>query len=247
VENSSLSAPDWAIEAADLTKSFGHRPALDGIDLRVRRGETVAVLGPNGAGKTTLLKLLAGIMKPTAGSILVDGLPLKDGAEEVRRRIGVVTHQTFLYGHLTARENLAFYCQMYDVPHAVERMEQVLAMVGMVNRSRERVGTLSRGMQQRLSLARALLHEPSVMLLDEPEAGLDQQAVSMLWQTLGMVEKRTTIFTTHNLERGLELGDSLLILNRGEIAYQSSKKEMDIEELKRVYRHCLEAEYEILA
>ena len=242
-------SPDWAIETQGLTKSFGHRMALRDIDLRVRRGETVAILGPNGAGKTTLIKVLATIMNPTSGNLLVDGLPAKDNAEEIRRKIGVVTHQTFLYSNLTAHENLDFYCRMYDVPAARERIQQVLALVGMTHRSRERMGTLSRGMQQRLSLARAVLHNPTIMLLDEPETGLDQQAISMLWQRLPaeVGEKRTTIFTTHNLERGLEICDCLLILNRGKIIYQTSNKANDVEELKRIYRQCLEAEHEILA
>ncbi|MFC1971832.1 ATP-binding cassette domain-containing protein, partial [Chloroflexota bacterium] len=163
--------------------------------------------------------------------------------------IGVVTHQTFLYGNLTAYENLEFYSRMYDVPEAKERIKQVLALVGMTHRSRERVGTLSRGMQQRLSLARAVLHNPTIMLLDEPETGLDQQAISMLWQRLPTEkgEKRTTILTTHNLERGLEICDCLLIMNRGKIIYQTSNKANDVEELKRIFRQCLEAEHEILA
>jgi len=242
-------SPDWAIETQGLAKSFGHRLALKDIDLQVRCGETVGILGPNGAGKTTLIKVLATIMNPTSGNLLVDGLPAKDNAEEIRRKIGVVTHQTFLYGNLTAYENLEFYGRMYDVPAVKERIQQVLALVGMTHRSRERVGTLSRGMQQRLSLARAVLHNPTIMLLDEPETGLDQQAISMLWQRLPAEkgEKRTTILTTHNLERGLEICDSLLILNRGEIIYQTSNKANDVEELKRIYRQCLEAEHEILA
>ncbi|MFC2122794.1 heme ABC exporter ATP-binding protein CcmA [Bacteroidota bacterium] len=242
-------APDWAIETKSLVKSFGHRLALRDIDLQVRRGETVGILGPNGAGKTTLIKVLATIMNPTSGNLLVDGLPVKDNAEETRRKIGVVTHQTFLYGNLTAYENLEFYCRMYDVPAAKERIQQVLALVGMTHRSRERVGTLSRGMQQRLSLARAALHNPTIMLLDEPETGLDQQAISTLWQRLPAEkgEKRTTILTTHNLERGLEICDCLLILNRGKVIYQTSNKANDVEELKRIYRQCLEAEHEILA
>ena len=249
METPGSASPDWAIETQGLAKSFGHRLALRDIDLQVRRGETVAILGPNGAGKTTLIKVLATIMNPTSGNLLVDGLPVKDNAEEIRRKIGVVTHQTFLYSNLTAYENLDFYCRMYDVPAANERIQQVLALVGMTHRSRERVGTLSRGMQQRLSLARAELHNPDIMLLDEPEAGLDQQAISMLWQRLPaeMGEKRTTIFTTHNLERGLEICDSLLILARGRVIYRESKKTLDLAELKQIYRQCLEAEHEILA
>jgi len=234
------SAPQhWAIEVQGLTKSFGHHLALRGIDLQMRPGETVVIFGPNGAGKTTLIKVLATIMNPSSGRVLVDGLELKNNAEEVRRQIGVVTHQTFLYSNLTAYENLEFYSHMYDIPGIRDRVHEVLAMVGMTSRLHDRVGTLSRGMQQRLSIARALLHKPAIMLLDEPEAGLDQQATSMLWEALQTEggRKRTAVLTTHNLERGLELCDRLLILTKGKIVYQESTKALDLADLKRVYQH----------
>lgn len=228
----------WAVEAQGLSKTFGHLPALRGIDLRVRRGEFLVIFGPNGAGKTTLTKVLATIIKPSSGTVTVNGLNLKENAEELRRQIGVVTHQTFLYSNLTAYENLAFYSHMYDVPRAKERIGQVVAMVGMTSRLYDRVGILSRGMQQRLAIARALLHKPSLMLLDEPETGLDQQAISMLWEALLAEgeEKRTIILTTHNLERGLELGDRLIILARGEIVYQKQRQDLDLASLKQAYQ-----------
>ncbi len=233
------SAPrDWAIEVQGLTKSFGHHLALRGIDLQVLPGETVVIFGPNGAGKTTLIKVLATIMNPSSGRVLIDGLDLKNNAEEVRRQIGVVTHQTFLYSNLTAYENLEFYSRMYDIPGIRDRVYEVLALVGMTSRLHDRVSTLSRGMQQRLSIARALLHKPAIMLLDEPETGLDQQATSILWKALQTEggRKRTTVLTTHNLERGLELCDRLLILNKGKIVYQESTKALDLADLKRVYQ-----------
>lgn len=227
----------WAVKVEGLTKSFSNHLALRGIDLEVRRGESVAIFGPNGAGKTTLIKVLATIMNPSSGRILVDGMSLKNNAEEIRRRIGVVTHQTFLYSNLTAYENLEFYSRMYDVPGRKERIHEVVAMVGMTSRLYDRVGTLSRGMQQRLSIARSLLHKPVIMLLDEPETGLDQQATSMLWKALQTEgeEKRTIILTTHNLERGLELGDRLLILDRGKIVYEGPRQVLDLAGLKQAY------------
>jgi heme exporter protein A len=190
-----------------------------------------------------LIKVLATIMNPSSGRVLIDGLDLKNNAEEVRRQIGVVTHQTFLYSNLTAYENLEFYSRMYEIPRARERVHEVLAIVGMTSRLHDRVGTLSRGMQQRLSIARALLHKPTVMLLDEPETGLDQQATSMLWTTLQTEggQKRTTVLTTHNLERGLELCDRLLILDQGKIVYQESTKALDLADLKQVYQHSTRA------
>ena len=228
-----------AIEVQGLTKSFGNHLALRGIDLEVRQGEAVVIFGPNGAGKTTLIKVLATIMNPSSGKILIDGLGLKNNAEEIRRRIGVITHQTFLYSNLTAYENLEFYCRMYDVPRAKERICEIVAMVEMTSRLHDRVGTLSRGMQQRLSIARSLLHKPAILLLDEPETGLDQQAISILREALQTkgAGKRTIILTTHNLERGMELGDRLLILDRGRIVYERSTKTLDLVSLKEAYHH----------
>lgn len=239
MERTSPASQASAVEVQGLTKSFGSHFALRGIDLEVRQGESIVICGPNGAGKTTLIKVLASIMNPSSGRVLVDGLNLKNNAEEIRRRIGVVTHQTFLYSNLTAYENLKFYSRMYDVPTVEERIHEVVAMVGMTSRLYNRVGTLSRGMQQRLSIARSLLHKPSIMLLDEPETGLDQQAVSMLWEAMSTEgdEKRTIILTTHNLERGLELGERLLILDQGKIVYQSSTQALNLADLKQAYQH----------
>ena len=228
-----------AIQVQGLTKSFGHRLTLKGIDLEIRRGEFIVIIGPNGAGKTTLIKVLATTINPSSGRVLIDGLNLKGNAEKIRRNIGIVTHQTFLYSNLTAYENLEFYSRMYDVPRRKERIHEVVAMVGMTSRLHDRVGTLSRGMRQRLSIARSLLHKPAIMLLDEPETGLAQQATSMLWEALPTEggEKRTIILTTHNLERGLELGDRLLILDEGKIVYEASRQVLDLAGLKKAYQH----------
>ncbi len=231
------SAPrSWAVEVRGLTKSFGDHLALRGIDLRVGPGETLAIFGPNGAGKTTLIKLMATIMNPSSGEVLFGGLA--KNAEEIRRRIGIVTHQTFLYSNLTAQENLEFYSRMYDVPRFKERIRQVVAMVGMTSRLYDRVGTLSRGMQQRLSIARALLHKPTIVLLDEPETGLDQQAISMLWRALQEegVAERTVILTSHSLERGLSVCDRVVILDRGKIVYQQQSQALDLAGLKQAYQ-----------
>ena len=226
------------IEVQGLTKSFGNHPALRGVDLEVKPGESVVIFGPNGAGKTTLIKILATIMNPSSGKVLIGGLDFKKNAEEIRRSIGVVTHQTFLYNNLTAHENLEFYCRMYDVPKVKERISEVAAMVGMISRLHDQVGTLSRGMQQRISIARSLLHKPAIMLLDEPENGLDQQVISILWQALRAEGdgERVIILTTHNLERGLELGDRLLILNQGRIVYEGSSRILDLAGLKDAYQ-----------
>ena len=238
MEGPSSTAQTWAIESQELTKSFGNQLALRGIDLQVRQGESVAIFGANGAGKTTLIKVLATIMKPSSGRVLVDGLSLKDNAEEIRRRIGVVTHETFLYGNLTAYENLEFYSRMYDVPRRKERIQEVATIVEMTSRLHDRVDTLSRGMRQRLSIARSLLHKPAIMLLDEPETGLDQQATSLLWEALKAEGegKRTIILTSHNLERGIEVCDQIAILVKGKIAFKQPRQSLDLAGLQEVYQ-----------
>jgi heme ABC exporter ATP-binding subunit CcmA len=234
-EETAANLKNWSIETKALTKSFDERPVLRGVNLRIESGEHVALLGPNGAGKTTLIKILSTIMYPTSGKVMVCGLDAREKSEEVRRRIGVVSHSTYLYNNLTAFENLDFYRRLYDVP--VQRIGEVADMVGMKLRLHDRINTLSRGMQQRFSIARALLHNPGIMLLDEPETGLDQQAISLLWEIFRSEKggRRTLVLTTHNLERGLELADRFLILSGGKIVYQESRKALDLAGLKQAY------------
>ncbi|MFH1169670.1 MAG: ABC transporter ATP-binding protein [Chloroflexota bacterium] len=228
------------IEVRGLTKSFGNYPALRGVDFQARQGESVVIFGPNGAGKTTFIKALAAIMRPSSGQILVDSLDLKNNAEEIRRRIGIVSHQTYLYNNLTAHENLEFYGRLYDVPERARRIGEVAAMVDMTARLHDRVGTLSRGMQQRISIARCLLHRPIIILLDEPETGLDPQSAAMLWEALRAEggQKRTIIHTSHSLERGFGLCDRVLILARGKIAYEGAKPSLGLANVKQAYQDC---------
>lgn len=235
MDKAGLTSP--VIEVKGLTKSFNNRMALRDVNLEVNHGESLVVLGPNGAGKTTLIKVLATIVKPTGGEIIINGLYNSRHAEGIRRHIGVVTDETFLYNNLTAHENLEFYGRMYDIPNPKKQIQEVVSLVGMTPRLHERVSTLSRGMQQRLSIARALLHQPSIMLLDEPETSLDQQALTMLWKVVKgkSPESRTVILTTHNLERGLSLADRVVILNHGTVVYQQSKKSLDLNSLKKAY------------
>ncbi len=231
------SATVTAIQAEAITKSFGLYDALQGVDLVVNAAECLVVLGPNGAGKTTLLKILATIMNPTAGKLMVFGQDVKTEPEATRRRIGVVSHQSFFYSSLTIYENLEFYARMYGIVNHDKRIREVIAMVGMTSRLQDRTHTLSRGMQQRISIARALLHNPDVVLLDEPETGLDQQAMTMLWQLLrdDKEKKRTVILSTHNLERVLEFADRVIILRRGKIVYQQPTNTLTSATLKQAY------------
>lgn len=227
-----------AIEVRGLTKAFDDFPALRGIDLEVASGESLVIFGPNGAGKTTLIKVLSTIIRPSSGTVLIGGLNIKEHAEQVRRLIGLVSHHPLLYSNLSAFENLEFYGRLYDVPNLKERINEVTAMVSMTPRLRDRVGTFSRGMQQRFAIARALLHQPQIMLLDEPETGLDPQAVAQLWDMLQekVAGKRTVVMTTHNLEHGLKLASRLLILARGKIVFEGSGKSLNLAGLKRVYQ-----------
>jgi ABC-type multidrug transport system ATPase subunit len=232
-----------AIEVRHLTKSYGNTLALDGINLEVETGETLAIFGPNGAGKTTLIKILDSIIKPTTGEVYINGLNLKDNAEVILSRIGIVCHQTFLYGNLTAFENLHFYSRMYDVPYYKHRIHQVASMVGMESRLHDRVSTLSRGMQQRFAITRALLHKPDIVLLDEPETGLDQQAIAMLWQLLKEdgYTRRTVIFTSHSLEHGLNACDHLIILNKGRVSCCQPGNTLGLAGLKQLYKDSTES------
>ncbi len=243
--NSAATSPSvpLAVETSGLVKSFGNYTALRGIDLKVPVGSTLAVFGPNGAGKTTLIKILASIMRPTSGKILIEGLELKDNAEMVRTRLGLVAHQSYLYGNLSAWENLDFYARMYGVEDRYNRIGELLDMVNMTGRKHDRLSTFSRGMQQRMALARALLHKPSILLLDEPETGLDQQALSVMWDIIRREEtgRRSIIFTSHSFERALAVCDDVLILERGRIAFKAQACTLNLDGLKQKYQECTTA------
>ncbi|RMF46986.1 MAG: ABC transporter ATP-binding protein, partial [Anaerolineae bacterium] len=172
------------IQVRKLVKRFGPKVVLRGLDFQVDSGEFVALLGPNGAGKTTFLRILTSLSRPTLGEVHVAGYALPSQAASVRRRLGVVSHQPLLYGDLTAEENLRFYGRMYGVQNLDARIAEVLDMVGLLPRRRDLVRTFSRGMQQRLAIGRAVLHDPEVMLFDEPHTGLDQDACAMLDEVL---------------------------------------------------------------
>jgi heme exporter protein A len=229
--------PTFAIEATDISKAYGPHSVLKGVSLKVPVGESLVILGPNGAGKTTLIKVLATIMKPTSGGLRIGGRDPRKEPEETRRHLGVVAHDVFFYHNLTARENLEFYGRLYNLPDAAGRIPEVVEMVGMTARLHDRVGIFSRGMQQRLSIARALLHRPDIMLLDEPDTGLDQQALATLWAVMkgNGAERRTVIATTHSLERAFDLADRFIILCRGTIAAVVEKRGLDVNRLHAIY------------
>ena len=213
-----------AIEVKELRKAFGRTPVLRDLDLSVRWGEVLTILGPNGSGKTTLIKILATLTKPDTGEVQVAGLDLTRAGKVVRRIIGVVTHDTLLYDDLTGRENLKFFARMFGLDRTEERIAAAADRMGVSARIHQRISTLSHGMRKRVSIARALLHDPLILLMDEPESGLDQEALGMLEDVVHDRTNplRTVVITTHNLERGLALGHRMAILAHGKIAYQES-------------------------
>jgi len=231
------------IETRGLRKSFGLRPVLRGVDLDIAPGECVALLGPNGAGKTTLMRILATLAQPSGGLVRVAGYPLPAGAAEVRRRLGVVSHNTLLYTDLTAEENLRFYAQLYDLNNADARLTELLEQVGLARRRRDLVRTFSRGMQQRLAIARALLPDPAVVLFDEPYTGLDPDASAMLDDVLRAVTRqgRTVLLSTHDLGRGLALADRVVILAHGVIAHTAATAGLGAAALAATYAEVVNA------
>jgi len=172
--------------------------------------------------------------------VWLDGIDIRDKPAQIRRKISLVSHQTFLYDDLTIYENLKFYGKMYDIADLEKRIREVISWVQLESRLHDRVGTLSRGLQQRASIARAILHNPSILFLDEPEVGLDPHASTVIRDVLGSINSgsRTVVMTTHNLERGLELGDSVIILDRGKVVYQAVRHEVDVPNFREVYDQC---------
>jgi len=233
-------SPSCAVKVQGLTKSFGDRYALKGVDLSLSGGEHLVIFGPNGAGKTTLVKILSTLVKPSSGNVWLDGIDIRDKPAQIRRKIGLVSHQTFLYDNLTIYENLKFYGKMYDISDLEQRIQEVISWVQLESRLHDRLGTLSRGLQQRASIARAVLHNPSMLFLDEPEVSLDPHVSTVIRDMLGGTNSgsRTVVMATHNLERGLELGDSVIILDKGRVVYRASKHETDTVHFKQVYDRC---------
>lgn len=231
------------IQVRKLVKRFGLKIVLKGLDFSAEQGEFVALLGPNGAGKTTFLRILSSLSRPSMGDVRVAGYALPGDASELRRTLGVVSHLPLLYGDLTAEENLIFFARMYGVDDATRRIQEVLEMVGLLNRRRDMVRTFSRGMQQRLAIGRAVLHDPEVMLFDEPHTGLDQDACNMLDRVLLEIAARgrTVVMTSHDLARTAALASRFDVLSRGVIAASVQRADIHPDELLAFYRSSLES------
>ncbi len=232
---------DPLIEVNRLVKRFGPKVVLHGLDFSVRQGEFVALMGPNGAGKTTFLRILSSLSSPSMGRVRVAGHELPRQASAVRQRLGVVSHMPLLYGDLTAEENLRFYGRMYGVSRLDKRIDEVFGLVGLAHRRRDLVRTFSRGMQQRLAIGRAIIHDPDVLMLDEPHTGLDQDACEMLDAVLSQVAARgrTVVMTSHDLTRVEDLASRFDVLSRGVICASASREELPRDGLLAFYRRSL--------
>ena len=230
--------PDtFALQSEDIRKTFGHFTALAGVTLNVRRGEFVALFGRNGAGKTTFLKIAATLVRYTHGTLRVEGIDIREEPERARRYIGFLSHNTYLYRDLTPVENLRFFSRLYGVPDSDERIFSLLERVGLRRRASDPVRAFSRGLHQRLGIARVMLHDPSVILLDEPYTGLDANAVEILNQILDQAAAagKTIILTTHDLEQGLRAATRAVIIDRGKIVFTGSPKDQAVREAYGAY------------
>ena len=222
------------LQAEGLRHTFGRVVALDGVSFSLRPGQTLAVFGPNGAGKTTLLKVLAGLIRPQGGAAHVSG---------GRRAIGWIGHQSNLYGHLSVRENLDFWAALYGVPAARRgrRAAEVLGRLGMTDRAEQPVWSLSRGLVQRAAIAKALIHDPSVLLLDEPFTGLDLAAAAELRALLGELrgEGRVLVLATHNVDEGVELATDVAFQRRGRFVHCAPRGARDAAQIVEAYRRAV--------
>ncbi len=232
-----MESSDLDIVAEGVTKSFGYIQALRGVDLKIKKGEFVTVFGPNGAGKTTLIKLLATLTKPTSGKVSIANYDIKKEPDKVRALIGVISHDPYLYGNLSALENIGFFASLYGISQPKKKAIQVIKQVGLESRMHDLVRTFSRGMQQRLAVARAIVHEPKILLLDEPYTGLDQHGARIFGDLLNWLktENRTIVMTTHNLPEGLEVSDRVAILDGGKIIYESDARGIELTKFKEIY------------
>ena len=224
------------IVVQSVYKRFGRKRVLGGVELGVEQGQVMALLGANGAGKSTLMRIIAGLAKPDRGDVVLGGVSLRQAGHELRRYIGLVTHAPLLYDNLSALDNLRFFAQLYDIQEPEARIESILQAVNLWPRRRDAVRTYSRGMIQRLAIARAILHDPPVLLLDEPDTGLDPTSAETLGElirTFGAAN-RAILLTTHNLERARTWADSVAFLEDGKIAFQEAAGDLSAADLRRL-------------
>jgi len=228
------------VEVGELTRSFGSRMAVAGVTFSLAPGDCLAVFGPNGAGKTTLLRLLAGLLKPSSGSARLAGIPLPGGTL-ARSRVGLISHHTMLYEALSARENVSFAARLYGIRDPLMRVDDSLRRMSMLERADAPVRLLSRGMQQRVSIARAMVHSPQVVLADEPYSGLDESGARALTALLRELRSAGTVvvIVTHNLAEGLSLATHAAVMQRGKFVRYDASDSLDPASYAATYREAV--------
>jgi len=230
------------IEIKELKKQADDKMILRGIDLSIEKGETVGILGPNGAGKSTLLKVIATLIKPSTGQVTIGGYDLKKNQGEIKKLFGYLPHSSLLYDHYSPLENLVFFGNLYGVENARERALELVKEVGLSFFLNEPVKNFSRGMIQRIAIARAIIHEPELLLLDEPHTGLDQSAITILNNViLGMKAKGvTTLMVTHDFNQAAEICDRIVIIKNGKIADDFALMDKKVSTLNEKYLYQVE-------
>ncbi len=230
------------IEIKKLTKQADTKLILRSIDLSIKKGETVAILGPNGAGKSTLLKVIATLIKPTSGDIKINGFDLKKNSHDIKKTLGYLPHSSMLYDHYSPLENLVFFGNLYGVKNVEERAEKLVKQVGLSFFLKEPVKNFSRGMIQRIAIARAIVHDPELLLLDEPHTGLDQGAITILNEVILSLKNKgaTTLMVTHDFKQAAEICDRIIIVKSGKIVddFRLTDKQLDF--VTEKYRHQVE-------
>jgi len=229
------------VSTEELTKQFGRFTALLNVSIDVAQGDFMSIIGRNGAGKTTFLKILSTIIRSYKGEARLFGSALRGSGADVRRRVGVVSHESLLYPDLTVADNLTYYARLYDVPNRAERVAEVIRRLDLEARTRSLVRSLSRGLRQRASLARAFLHKPDLLLLDEPFTGVDESAAGLLIESLADFTKRggTTIMATHNISRAWHLANRMIVMERGAIAFDTQTSATSIDAFQARYKEIL--------
>ena len=233
-----MSDNNLSVRVDGLSKSFGFLRVLDNLELTLRKGEFATFFGPNGAGKTTFIKILSTLLKPDSGEVYVKGFNLKKEVHEIRKTVGLISHEHFLYHNLTVYENMRFFGELYGINDLPETVSLKLKKLGAYSKRDELVRNLSNGMKQRVSIARAVLHGPEILLFDEPFVGLDYEGISLLMDLLQEYkeENKTVIITTHDLGLGLKNCDTVYVLDRGIIKYKNPAEGMTINDFENEYK-----------
>jgi heme exporter protein A len=225
------------IKVEKLKKKYGDNEALKGVSFYLEEGDFLSIFGPNGAGKSTLLKLLSAQTRPTSGKIFYSDIDINNLTDDFRSKFGVISHQPFLYENLSAYDNLSFYAKLYGVKDIDGRIKEILDLVELRSKKNELVRNFSRGMLQRLSIGRALIHNPDIIFLDEPYTGLDQNASNILTRILKELfsNRKTIVMVTHNLAQGYNLSSKLAIIKNGELVFYKDKNEVEDFEFEDIY------------